>query len=96
MYLPAIYQDIFSTPQMRSVWSEANLVQCWLDVEAALAQAEAEAGLIPAQAVPAIRAACRVEKIDLAMLKQGTELVGYPILPLVRQVASLADQEGRG
>src|SRR6185436_18656726 len=35
------------------------------------------------------------EALDLARLKRETETVGYPILPLVRQMAELAGEAGR-
>ena len=89
-------RDVFGTAAMRAVWADVALVQRWLDVEAALARAEGAVGLIPAEVVPAIEAACRADDMDLAMLKLGTELVGYPILPLVRQVAARAGEPAGG
>jgi LemA protein len=44
----AIFGNIFSTDAMRAVWSDENRTQKYLDVEAALARAEAEAGLTAA------------------------------------------------
>jgi 3-carboxy-cis,cis-muconate cycloisomerase len=82
----AIFRDVYGTPEMRAVFDDRALVQAWLDVEAALAGAEAEVGLIPTEAAEEIVAHCRAELIDLDQLKSQTELVGYPILPLVRQV----------
>jgi 3-carboxy-cis,cis-muconate cycloisomerase len=82
----AIFRDVYGTPEMRALFDDRALVQAWLDVEAALARAEAEVGLIPAEAADEIASQCRAELIDLDDLKSQTELVGYPILPLVRQV----------
>ncbi len=92
----ALYRDLFGTAEMRAVWSDLGTVQRWLDVEAALARAEAAVGLIPPEVVPAIEAACALDRIDLTALKQGTELVGYPILPLVRQIACAAGEAAGG
>src|SRR5688572_31609490 len=85
----AIFRDIYGTPEMRAVFDDRALVQAWLDAEAALARAEAEVGLIPAEAAEEITTKCRAELIDLDQLKASTELVGYPILPLVRQLERL-------
>jgi 3-carboxy-cis,cis-muconate cycloisomerase len=82
----AIFRDIYGTPEMREIFDDRALVQAWLDAEAALARAEAEVGLIPPEAAEEIAANCRADLIDLDQLKAQTELVGYPILPLVRQV----------
>ena len=91
-----VYRDLFGTPAMRGVFADAALVQYWLDVEAALARAEAVAGLIPSEAAESIQAVCTVSHIDFVDLKAGTELVGYPILPLVRQIALAAGDEAGG
>ena len=42
-----------------------------------------------------VEAALGREALDLARLKRETETVGYPILPLVRQLAQFADGAGR-
>jgi 3-carboxy-cis,cis-muconate cycloisomerase len=83
-----IYRDLFGTPEMREIFSDQSLVQTWLDVEAALARAQAAVGVIPAPAADEIARQARAEHIDLEALKQQTEVVGYPILPLVRILAS--------
>jgi 3-carboxy-cis,cis-muconate cycloisomerase len=83
-----IYQDMFGTPEMREIFSDRGLVQSWLDTEAALARAEAEAGVIPVPAADEIARNARAERIDLEALKRQTEIVGYPILPLVRMLAA--------
>jgi 3-carboxy-cis,cis-muconate cycloisomerase len=71
-------------------------VERWLEVEAALARAQAAVGMIPAEAGEAVAAACRLEAVDLAELVRGAELVGYPILTLVRQIEAAAGPAGRG
>lgn len=81
---------------MRAVFDDRSLVQYWLDVEAALARAQARVGLVPPDAAVAITTAARVDSIDLEALRRGTNLVGYPILPLVRQLSSLCDETTAG
>src|SRR5690349_19583470 len=83
-----IYRDMFGTPEMRDIFSDRSLVQAWLDAEAALARAEAEVGLIPTPAADEISRRARADRIDLEALKAQTEVVGYPILPLVRMLAA--------
>src|SRR5207245_6643839 len=70
------------------------------EVEDALARALGRLGIIPAEAAAVISyAACSLtegrEALDLARLKKETETVGYPILPLVRQLAERAGAAGR-
>ncbi|HZB55508.1 MAG TPA: hypothetical protein VE527_17865, partial [Reyranella sp.] len=45
-----------SDPGMRALYQLENRWQAWLDVEAALAHAQAELGIIPAEAAKAIAA----------------------------------------
>jgi 3-carboxy-cis,cis-muconate cycloisomerase len=79
----AVYGGLFTTPAMRAVFSDHTRLQRMLDVEAALARAEAKLGLIPAEAAAEITAKADVARFDLAAIGKGTELVGYPIVPLV-------------
>jgi 3-carboxy-cis,cis-muconate cycloisomerase len=83
-----IYRDLFGTAEMREIFSDQSLVQAWLDVEVALARAQAALGIIPAPAADEIARQARAEHIDLEALKEQTQVVGYPILPLVRMLAS--------
>jgi len=95
-----IFADMFGTPAMRGIFGdEAFLARC-IDVEAALARAQARLGIIPAAAGEAITRAESAfangeRALDLARLKRETETVGYPILPLVRQLAEGAGDFGR-
>jgi 3-carboxy-cis,cis-muconate cycloisomerase len=91
----AIFRDIFSSEAMRRVFSDGHRVQCYLDIEAALAQVQAELGLIPQRAADEITAKCTLDSIDMARLKSQTELIGYPVLPVVQQlVAACSDHLG--
>ncbi len=49
--LPARY----SRPEMRAVWSEENKIRKWLDVELAVVEAWAEAGVVPQDDLETIR-----------------------------------------
>ncbi len=96
----AMFADMFGTGPMRAVFGDtAFLVRC-AEVEAALARAQARLGMIPAEAATAITEAAaavaqKPEALDFARLKRETETVGYPILPLVRQLAEHAGEAGR-
>jgi 3-carboxy-cis,cis-muconate cycloisomerase len=90
-----VFRHIFSSEPMRQVFSDENRVQCYLDIEAALAQVQARLGLIPQRAADEITAKCTLDIIDMAQLKSKTELIGYPVLPVVQQlVAACADHLG--
>src|SRR5437588_7765241 len=85
----AVFRDIFSTEAMRGVFSDENRVQKYLDFEAALARAQARLGIIPKEAAAEIARHCSANKIDMAKLKEATEKIGYPVLPVVQQLVKL-------
>src|SRR5262245_62106270 len=91
----AIFRDAFGAPAMREVFSDAAAVRRWVEVGVALAAAEARAGVIPAEAAEAIRRGARPEAVDLAKLKAEHDLVGYPIVGLVHQLAMQVGEAGR-
>ena len=85
----AIFRDIFTTPEMREVFSDERRTSYYLEIERALARAQARLGIIPEKAAREIERQCRIENIDLARLKQQTERIGYPILGVVQQIVDL-------
>ena len=85
----AIFQGIFSSDEMRHVWSDENRTQKYLDVERALAVVQGRLGLIPQEAADEIVSHCRLDQIDMAKLRQQTERIGYPILGVVSQLNAL-------
>ncbi len=91
----AVFRDIFTTPAMRAVFSDENRVQKYLDFEAALAIAQARLKIIPQEAADEIVKHCKAEKIDMAKLKEATERIGYPVLPVVQQLVKLC-KDGLG
>ena len=90
-----VFRDIFSTEVMRTVFSDENRVQKYLDFEAALARSQARLGIIPKEAAEEICRHCRLAEIDFAKLKAQTERIGYPVLPLVQQLVALC-RDGLG
>ena len=88
-----IFRDFYSTDAMRAIFDDHHLVQCWLDTEAALARAQAGLQIIPASAAAEITRQAQAEQIDLDKLRQSINLVGYPIVGLVKQLAGLCDED---
>jgi 3-carboxy-cis,cis-muconate cycloisomerase len=87
----AVFRDIFTTQAMRNVFSDENRVQKYLDFEAALARAQGRLGIIPQQAAEEIVRHCDAKLIDMATLKEATERIGYPVLPVVQQLVKLCN-----
>jgi len=87
------YKDMFGTAEMRSIFSDQRRIETWLETEVALAKAEARVGLIPAEAAEKIAAAAKFENIDFQAMKAEFDRVGFPIMPLVHQLAKACDPE---
>jgi 3-carboxy-cis,cis-muconate cycloisomerase len=90
-----LFRDAFGTPAMREVFSDVSLISRYAEVEVALAKAEARCGVIPAEAAQAIAERTDVAALDFDLLRGETDLVGYPILPLVHQLAKQCGEAGR-
>lgn len=90
-----LFRDAFGTPAMRAVFSDRTLVGRYIEVEVALARAEARCGVIPQEAADAIAAESRLERIDFDHMRHETDIVGYPILPLVHQLVAMCGEAGR-
>jgi 3-carboxy-cis,cis-muconate cycloisomerase len=90
-----LFRDAFGTPQMREVFSDVATVARYAEVEVALAKAEAKCGVIPQDAADQIAARTDVAALDFDLLRQETDVVGYPILPLVHQMVKQCGEAGR-
>jgi 3-carboxy-cis,cis-muconate cycloisomerase len=92
----AVYGAVHGSDAMRAIMGERACLQRMLDVEAALARAQARLGLIPAEAARAIGDAARIEAFDLAALAAVTRSMGFPTVGLVKQLSALAGAEAGG
>jgi 3-carboxy-cis,cis-muconate cycloisomerase len=79
---------LFTSPQVEAHLTDEALLQAMLDVEAALARAGADIGVVPAAAADAIAAACRVERFDIADIGAAADASGNPVVPLVKVLRS--------
>jgi 3-carboxy-cis,cis-muconate cycloisomerase len=88
-----IFGDLYGSAEMRALFSDRARLERMLEVEAALARAEAGLGLVPSQAAEAIAAAARVENLSLARIAEGTREAGYPVIALIEQLGRIAGDE---
>jgi len=82
------FKDMFGTSAMREVFSDDRRFRSWLETEVALAHAEAKVGLIPADVPEKIAHAAKLENLDIPAMKAAYEKIGFPILPMVKQLAA--------
>jgi adenylosuccinate lyase len=91
-----LFGNTFGTEEIRECFSERSYVSKLIEAECALARAEEDEGVIPQGTASVIQKHSDVSKIDWPLLAQKAEIVGYPILGLVEQMASwVPHQEGK-
>jgi 3-carboxy-cis,cis-muconate cycloisomerase len=89
----AVFGAVYGSDAMRAILDERAALARMLDVEAALARAQARLGLIPAEAAQAITAAADVDRLDMPALAAATRNMGFPTVGLVKQLSALAGPE---
>lgn len=95
VYDSAIYKDAFGTAEMRGIFSDESLVAYGVAVEVALARVQGKLGIIPSEAAQGIATSADASAIDLAKLKTETDLVGYPVVGIIHQLAHQCGHAGR-
>ncbi|MBB5878450.1 3-carboxy-cis,cis-muconate cycloisomerase [Xanthomonas sp. 3498] len=95
----SLLRPLFGDPIVDAAFDDRARLQAMLDMEAALARAQARCGVIPASAVAPIAAACDAARYDLPALAAATALAGNPAIPLVKaltaQVAAADEDAAR-
>jgi 3-carboxy-cis,cis-muconate cycloisomerase len=81
----AIFAPLFSDDETSTLLSDAAFVRTLVEVEIALARAEARVDVIPVNAAEQI-AKAQADKIDVAALAKGTVRSGFPIIALVQEL----------
>lgn len=88
-----IYGALFADPEVAECFSDRARVQAMLDVEAALAQAQAKLGMIPAGAAGRIAECAKAGRFDPAALGAGTAEAGVPVIALVTMLRAAVGPE---
>lgn len=78
-----------------TLFSDEGTVDAYLTFESTLAKVQGALGVIPPEVVTSIREACILEKLDIPRMTREAAQVGYPIVPLVKQLAELAGPSGQ-
>jgi 3-carboxy-cis,cis-muconate cycloisomerase len=86
------FERFLSTPEMLAVFSEASVLQAMLDVEAALACAQATEGVIPDVAAQVIVACCRADQLDVEAIAHASGRAGSLAIPLVKHLTAAVNR----
>jgi 3-carboxy-cis,cis-muconate cycloisomerase len=90
-----LFAPILTTDELLAATGDRAWLQALLDVEAALAGAEADLAIIPKDAAAAIAGCCQAERFDPDQLGRAARLGGNPVIPLVEALRAAVAVEGR-
>ncbi len=82
----------YTLPAMGRIWQDRHRLECWLKVEIAACEAMAERGLIPAEAVEAIR---RKAGFDIGRVGEIEDTVQHDLIAFLTAVAEKVGPESR-
>ena len=74
----------YSNPEMARIWADEQKYEYWRRVEVAVCEAWSELGVVPADALPAIRAAT----FDLKRIDEIFQETRHDVIAFVRSMAS--------
>src|SRR5688572_4409148 len=81
----------YSNPEMARIWADEQKYEYWRRVEVAVCEAWSELGVVPADALPAIRAAT----FDLKRIDEIFAETRHDVIAFVRSMAESAGPAGR-
>lgn len=82
-----IYQNSWGTPELRAIFDDVPRTRSWLEILAALAETQAEFGLIPQDAAQAVATTCRTVELDAAFFEEvraGFEATNHSTFGFIR------------
>ncbi|MGB9699343.1 MAG: adenylosuccinate lyase [Thermodesulfobacteriota bacterium] len=88
-----IFGDWFSRAEMREIFTDEYRLQCWLEVEAALARVQAKLGIIPRAAAEEISAKAKITNFNLVEFKKEADRTVHPIMPLIWGLQKVCQKE---
>ena len=83
-------------PGIRALFARDARWQAWLDVEAALAAAEADLGMIPREAADEIATKCQLSLLDIPAIEDGLRVTGHPLVPLIWELDRVCEGDAGG
>lgn len=93
--MPArLIESLATTEPLAELFSDKSVLQAMLDFEAALARAEARAGVIPKTAAEPISFAARVRHFNIPSLVRETLRAGTPTIPVVKALTEKLRRAG--
>jgi 3-carboxy-cis,cis-muconate cycloisomerase len=91
-----LFDGVLARGRVAAEVADRAWLQAMLDVEAALARAQARAGLLPAEHADAIARACTAERFDAGAIGAEAAKTGNPAVPLVKALTEAVEGEAAG
>lgn len=91
----AAFGHLWTTPEVSALFSDEGRTQAWLRILAALAQAQADIGLIPPAASAAIGAHAHVSRLDLNLVAEQTAATGHSTMGLIRALREVLPEHAQ-
>lgn len=88
---PDLFEPIFTSDAVAAATGPAAWLAALLRFERELARAEADAGVVPAEAAEAVAAAADALRVAPGDLAEGARAAGNPVVPLVRALTAAVD-----
>lgn len=89
-----LFKDSFGTAEMREIFREEQFIQQFLEVEAALARAEARVGLVPEEAAAALTEKATLDHVDLAAVEENVAEKGLFTVAIIEAWRESFGEEG--
>ncbi len=89
------YADSYSTAEARQIFCDLYRYQRWLDVEAVLAEAQADLGIIPVEAAIHIRESARIDRLDLDYISRELKVTSHSLMPLLGALSAVCPEPYR-
>jgi adenylosuccinate lyase len=86
------YSESYATQEARKIFCDKYRYQRWLEIEAALASAQAHLGIIPQWAASAINKTAHIGLLDLEAVEKGLQETGHSLIPLLDAWARVCGQ----
>ena len=90
------YELLNKDISMKDMFAERNIYQAYLDVEAALARAQAQLGVIPQSAADKISSSAQIDLLDIDAIHEGLRISGHPLVPIIWELDRVCGEEAGG
>lgn len=89
------YRHLWTAPELDRLFDERGRLQCWLDILAGLARAQASVGIIAAESARLITEQADASRLDLDRIAAETRRTGHSTLGLIHELQRIVPPSAR-